>query len=88
MLMKSTVYPLSVILKSILKKLIIIYQNLNYYRHSVSILLIVEPLPVLSVRNKNQSLDVVLPFYIFAFKNFYEIYKESLVYFIVRLIWQ
>ena len=33
-----------------------------------------QPLPVLSVRNKNQSLDVVLSFIVFVFKFFYEIY--------------
>ena len=60
MVMRSTVYPFSVILKSVLKSLI--YPNLNYYRHIVYILLIVEPLSVLSVWNENQSLDVVLPF--------------------------
>ena len=79
MLMRLTVFPFSVILKSILKSLIFIYSNLNYYRHSAAILLIVEPLPVLSVWNENQSLDVVLPFFIFVF-NFFLIYKEFLVY--------
>ena len=71
-----------------MKSLIFVYPNLNYYRHSVSILLLVEPLSVLSVRNENQSFDDVLPFYIFVFNFFYEIYKEFLVYFNVRLIWQ
>ena len=71
-------FPFSVIMKSILKSLIFIYLNLNYYRHSVSVLLIVKPLSVLSVRNENQSLDVVLPFFIFVFNFFYEIYKEFL----------
>ena len=85
---RSTVFPFSVILKSILKSLIFIYPNLNCYGHSVSKLLIVEPLSVLSVRNQNQSLDVVLPFFIFVFKFFSKIYKEFLVYFIVGLIWQ
>ena len=86
MLMKSTVFPFSVILKSILKSLVFIYPNLNCYWHRVFILLIVEPLSVLSVRNENQtqSLDVVSPFFIFVFNFFYEIYKEFLVYFIVR----
>ena len=88
MLMRSTAFPFSVILKSILKSLIFIYPNWNHYRHSVSILRIVEPLSVLSVRNENQSFDDVLPFFIFVFKFFYEIYKEFLVYFIIRLIWQ
>ena len=60
----------SVILKWILKSLIFIYPNLNYYRHSVSILLIVEPLSALNVRNKNQNLDVVLKFFISVFKFF------------------
>ena len=46
----------------------------------------VEPLSMISVRNKTQSLDVVLPFFIFVFKFVYEIYKEFLVYFIVRLL--
>ena len=80
-------FPFSVILKPILKSLIFIYLNLNYSRHSVCILLIGEPLSMLSVRNENQSL-VVLPFFIFVSKFFYEIYKEFLIYFIVRLIWQ
>ena len=84
--MRSTVFPFSAILKWLLKSLIFIYPNLNYYRHSVSMLLIVEPLSVLSVRSENLSLDVVLPFFIFVFKILYEIYKEFLVYFIVRLI--
>ena len=86
MLMRSTLFPFSVILKSILKSLIFIYPNLNYYRHSVSILLLVEPPSVLSVRNENQSLDVALPFFIFVFKFFYEICKEFLIYCIARLI--
>ena len=43
------------------------------------ITIIVKPLSVLSVRNENQSLDVVLSFYIFVFKFFYEIYKEFLL---------
>ena len=34
------------------------------------------------------SLDDVLPFFIFVFKVFYEIYKEFLVYLIPKLIWQ
>ena len=85
MQMRSTVFPFSVILKLILKSLILIYPNLNYYRHSVSILLIVEHLSAFNVRNKNQSLDVVLPFFILVFNFFYEIYKEFLVHLIVRL---
>ena len=32
-----------------------------------------------------RSLDVVLPFFIFVFKFFYEIYKEFLVHLIARL---
>ena len=44
-----------------------------------------EPLCALSVQNKNQSLDVVLPFFIFVFKFFYKIYQEFLVCFIVGL---
>ena len=32
-----------------------------------------------------RSLDVVLPFFIFVFKFFYEMYKEFLVYLIARL---
>ena len=63
-------FPFSVILKSILKSLIFIYPNLNCYRDSVSKLLIVESLSVLSVRNQNQSLDVVLLF-IFVFNFFF-----------------
>ena len=47
-----------------------------------------EPLSVFSVRNENQSLDVVLPFFIYAFNFFYEIYKKFLVHLIARLIWQ
>ena len=70
LLMRSTVFPRSVILKSILKSLIFNYPNLNYYRLGVSILLIVKPLSVLSVRKENQSLDVVLPFSIFVFNFF------------------
>ena len=82
-------FPFCVIFKSILKSLIFVYPNLNWYLHNVSKLLLVEPLSVLSVRNHNQSLDVVLPFFIFVFKFFFsEIYKESLVHFIDRLIWQ
>ena len=77
----------SLMLKLILKSLIFIHPNLNYYRHSVSILLTVELLFVLSVRNENRSLEVVLPFFIF-FNFFYEIYKEFLVHLISRLIWQ
>ena len=73
MLMRSTVIPFSVILKSILKSLIFIYPTLNYYRHNVSILLIVEPFSVLRVRNENQSLDDVLPF----FKNFFIKFTRS-----------
>ena len=64
-------FPFSVILKSILKSLIFIYPNLNCYRDSVSKLLIVESLSVLSVRNQNQSLDVVLPLFIFVFNFFF-----------------
>ena len=41
-----------------------------------------------SVRNKNQSLDVVLPFFIFVFNFFYKIYEESLVHLIAGLIWR
>ena len=63
-------FPLRLILKSILKSLIFIYLNLNYYRHRISILLIVEPLFVLSVLNENKSLDTVLPFFVFVFKFF------------------
>ena len=74
MVKSSTVFPFSVILKSILKSLIFIQ------RRSVSVLLIAEPLSVLSVRNENQSLDVVLPFFIFVFNFTFEIYKEFLVY--------
>ena len=59
-------FSFSLILKSILKTLIFISPNLNYYRHSVSILLTVEPFAVLSVRNENQSLDVVLLFFNFV----------------------
>ena len=76
-------FPFSVIHKAILKSLLFIYPNLNCYRHSVSKLLIVEPLFVFSVRNQNQSLDVALSFFIFVFKFFSKIYKEFLVYFIV-----
>ena len=87
MLMRFTVFPFSLILKSILKSLIkFVYPNLNYYRHSVSILLIVEPLSALSVSNENQSLDVVLPF--LCLKFFYEIYKEFFVHLVAGLIWQ
>ena len=62
-------FSFSLILKSILKTLTFISPNLNYYRHSVSILLTVEPLAALSVRNENQSLDVVLLFFNFV-RNF------------------
>ena len=87
--MRSTVFPFSLILKLTLKSLGLIFTFLNYYRYSVSISLTVEPLPVLSVRNENQSLDVVLLFFIyFCFQIFYTTYKEFLVYLIVRLIWQ
>ena len=79
-------FPFSVILKSILQSLIFIYPNVNYYRRSASILLIVETLSVLTVRNENQSLGVVLLIFSFVFRFFYEIYKECLVYFIVELI--
>ena len=77
MLMRSIVFPYGVTLKSILNSLIFIYPNLNYYRHSIFILLIVEPTTMLSVRNENQSLalDVVTPFFIFVFKIFHEILK-------------
>ena len=65
-------FPFSVILKSISKSLIFIHSNLDYYRqsyywHSVSILLTAEPVFVLGARDENQSLDVVLPFFIFVF---------------------
>ena len=87
--MRSTVFPSSLILKSTLKSLGLIFIHLNYYRYSVSISLTVEPLSVLSVRNENQSLDVVLLFFIyFCFQIFYKTYKKFLVYLIVRLIWQ
>ena len=87
--MRSTVFPFSLILKSTLKSLGLIFIYSNYYRYSVSISLTVEPLSVLSVRNENQSLDVVLLFFIyFCFQIFYNTYKEFLVYLIVRLIWQ
>ena len=39
---------------------------------------------MLCLRNEIQSLDVVLPFFIFVLKFFYEIYKEFLVYFILK----
>ena len=65
MLMKSTVFLFSLILKSTLKSLGLIFIYLNYYWYSVSMRLTVEPLSVLSVRNENQSLDVVLPFFIY-----------------------
>ena len=39
---------------------------------------------MLRVRNENQSLDVMLPFFIFVFNFFCKIYKEFLVYFIVK----
>ena len=81
-------FPFRIILKSILKSLIFIYPIVNHYRHSVFISLILEPLSVLIIRNKNQSLDVVLPFFIFVFKFYYEIYNEFVVYFIVGLIRQ
>ena len=87
MLLRSTVFPFSLILKSTLKSLGLICIYLNYYRYIVSIRLTVEPLSVLSVRNENQSFDGVLPFFIFVcFQIFYKIYKEFLVYLIVRLI--
>ena len=35
--------------------------------------------------NLLRSLDVVLPYFIFVFKFFYEIYKDFLVYLIARL---
>ena len=78
MLIRSAVFPFSVILKLILKSLIFIYPNLNYYQHSVSILLIVVPLSVLSVRNENQGLDVVLTFFIFVFEYFFWKFTRSL----------
>ena len=53
-------FPFSVLLKSILKSFELLSAN-------VSVLLIAEPLFVLIVRNENQSLQVVLPFFIFAF---------------------
>ena len=74
-------------LKSILKSLIFVCSNLNCYRHSVSILLIVEPLSAYSAQNENQRLDIVLPLFIFVFKFFYG-YKNFLVHVIARLIWQ
>ena len=80
-------FPFKCNLESILKTLIFIHPNLNCYRHSVSKLLIVEPLSVLRVRNQNQSLDVVLPSIIFDFKFFFLKFTEFLVHFIVRLIW-
>ena len=87
--MRSTVFPFSLVLKSTLKSLGLIFIYLNYYRYRVSISLTVEPLCELSVRNENQSLDVVLLFFIyFCFQIFYKTYKEFLVYLIVRLIWQ
>ena len=43
---------------------------------------------MLSVRNKDQSLLVVLSFIIFVFKFFYEIYKEFLVHLIAGLIFE
>ena len=69
-------FPFSVILKSILKSLMFVYPNLNYYRHSVSILLIVKPLSALRVRNENQSCDDVLPF-LFMFSNFFMKFTRS-----------
>ena len=89
MLMRSTMFPFSLILKSILKSLRLIFIYLNYCRYSVSIWLTVEPLSVLIVRNESQSLDVVLSFFIyFCFQIFCKTYKKFLVYLIVRLIWQ
>ena len=64
-------FPFSAILKSVLKSLIYIYPNVNYYRHSVSILLIVELLSELGVRSENQSLGFVLPFFVFVVKFFF-----------------
>ena len=63
-------FSFGLILKSILKSLLFVYPNLKYYRHRVSILLTVKLLSVYNVRNKNQSLDVVLPFSIVVFKIF------------------
>ena len=92
MLMRSTVFPFLCNLKIDFEKFSIYLFKFELLsaRHTVSILLvlIVEPLSVLSVRNENQSLVVVLSFSIFVFNFFYKAYKEFLVYFIVRLIWQ
>ena len=75
--MRSTVFPFSLILKSTLKSLGLIFIYLNYYRYSVSISLTVEPLSVLSVWNENQSLDVVLLFFIyFCFQIFVKLTKS------------
>ena len=71
-------FPFSVILKAILKSLVFIYPNLNCYRHSVSKLLIVEPLSVLSVRNQNPSLDVVMPVFIIFFQVFFLKFTKSI----------
>ena len=78
-------FPFSVVMKPILKSLVFIDSNLNFYRHSVSIVLIVEPLSVLSVRNENKSLQVVLHSFYCCFQIFYEIYKEFLVCFMVKI---
>ena len=64
-------FPFCIILQTILKSLIFVYPNWNYYRHSVSISLIVELPSVLSVRNENQSLDVVLPIFNFCCEIFF-----------------
>ena len=65
-------------IKLIVQKTLGLIVAIKHY-HSVSILLTVKPLSVLSVQNENQSLDVVLPFFIFVCIFFYEISKEFLV---------
>ena len=68
--MRSTVFPFSVILQWILKRLIFIYPNLNYYRHSVSILLIVKPLSVLKCPERKLKLRCCVAIFYFCLKNF------------------
>ena len=76
-LMRSTVFPFGLILKIDFGKLnISLFKIELLLAHLHTILLIVEPLPVLSVRNESQSLDVVLSFFIFVFKFFYESYRS------------
>ena len=78
MLMRSTEFPFGVILKSILESLIMIYPNLNYYRHSVSIIHIINSGTTLCAQCPERKLELRCCVAIFfLFSNFFMKFTRS-----------